>query len=237
MTVLLNNKKRTFPSSLSEFTLGQRISFDNQYGYELEKMRVSIAEMEEGPLREIEAGHFYFEKMFRTVAFFLNCTVESLKESSFINEIGGIYNSCLAVLFEEQDTMEPVYSFQWNGEEWNIAAPELKNGDDMSFGEFVDSKQIVKDMVELGKGKWEYMLPLCAVYLRKKGEPYQEEFLFEDSERLKQMEKLPMDIAMQVGFFLISTQNIYLSTSKSFGSPEQREQEDIPKVISIGTVG
>jgi len=79
--------------------------------------------------------------------------------------------------------------------------------------------------MDLGSGKWESMLRLCAIYLRKKGEEYKEEFLYEDSERLLLMQQLPMNIAMQVGFFLTGTMNFYLNTSKFSGNPELKAQD------------
>ena len=223
MRILINDKEVVFPSSLSEYTLGQRIAFQQEHGELLDKMLESILAMEDEVEKELEMMNFHLEKMFRTFAFFAGCTVEAVKEDKFIDDVSNIYHSCLQVLFEEEKNMDLQQSFAWKDEEWVIAAPELKHGDRMKFGEFIDAKQTIKNMADLGRDKWEAMLPLCAIYLRKKDEPYKQEFLYEGSDRMEEMKKLPMNIAMQVGFFLNSIQNFYLNTLQSFGSPERKE--------------
>lgn len=223
MRILVNDKEVLFPSSLSEITLGQRIAFHKEHGELLDKMLESIQEMKDEFEKELEMVNFQLEKMFRTFAFFAGCTVEAVKEDKFVEDVATIYYSCLQVLFEEEKNMELERSFAWKDEEWVIDAPELKHGDKRKFGEFIDAKQTVKDMHDLGMGKWEAMLPLCAIYLRKKDEPYKEEFLYEDSERIKLMRELPMNIAVQVGFFLNSILNFYMNTLQSFGKAEQKE--------------
>lgn len=237
MKVFVNNTEVTLPTSLSEITLGQRIAYHQQYGADLDKMAASILNMPDGLEKELEIVEFHFEKMFRTFAFFTGTTVDSLKESKFIDDIATIYHASLATLVEDEESMEPQYEFTWKGEVWTIHPPELMNGSQMKFGAFIDSKQVVKDMAELGRGKWEYMLPLCAIFLQKKGEEYTEDMLYEGSDRLKLMEDLPMDIAAQVGFFLTDTLNFYISTLRSSGSPEPKEEDRIPKSTTTVTAG
>lgn len=220
MRIQLNDKEVVIPSSLSEFTLGQRIAFNNQCGQELDEMLQSILAMPDGMDRDLELTEFQMEKMFRTFAFFTGTTPEALKESEFIDDIARIYYASMVTMFEEEQAAELKTEFVWKGEDWELHPPELKHGSKMTFGEFIDSKQLIKDMNDAGKGKWEYMLPLSAIYFRKKGEAYQEEFLYEDSERLQLMNELPMDIVLQVGFFLTSSLNTYLSTLQSFGPAE-----------------
>lgn len=237
MRITINDKQVIIPSSLSEITLGQRIDFHNQYGRELDDMLASIQKMEDDIEKELELSQFAIEKMFRTVAFFSGFSVEALKESVFIEAISNIYYSALAVLFEEEENLEFKKDFIWNGEEWELGPIELKHGSDKTFGEFIDSKQLVQDMADLGRGKWESMLSLAAIFFRKKGEEYREEFLFEDSERLKLMRELPMDIVMQIGFFLAATVNIYYNTFRYSLSQELKPAAGISKIISTNGVG
>lgn len=227
MRIIINDKEVVFPSSLSEYTLGQRIAFEQEHGELLGKMLDSILAMPDDEKKELELVNFQLEKMFRTFAFFAGCTLEAVQDAKFVDDVATIYYSCLAVLFEEESNLELQRSFIWKEEEWEIAAPELKHGDKMKFGEFIDAKQTVKDMADLGRGKWEAMLPLCAIYLRKKDEPYKPEFTYEGSDRQELMKSLPMDMAMQVGFFLSQILNFYLNTSPSFGNRELKEAEVI----------
>lgn len=219
MRITINDKEVNIPSSLSEITLGQRIDFNNQYGQELDEMARSVLDMPDGMDKDMEVAQFAFEKMFRTFAFFANTTPEALKESEFVDDIARIYYATLAVVMQDEAEVELKTSFVWDSEEWELHPPTLKHGSRMKFGEFIDSKQLIKDMIELGNGKWEYMLPICAIYLRKKGEEYREEFLFEGSERMELMRSLPMDIAMAVGFFLSSSMNLFVNTLLSSSLP------------------
>lgn len=215
MRLQINDTEVVFPSSLSEFTLGQRIDFHHQYGEELERMAADIAKMEDGPEKEIELMHFHFEQIFRTFAFFTNTTPEALKESAFIDEIANIYHAHLAILFAEEQDITLQSEYVWNREVWRLQAPQLMQGSKITFGQFIDSKQLIQDTIELGKGKWDYFPKICAIYLTKEGEEYREEFLYEGSERLQLMRSLPMDIALAVGFFLSSSLNICINTFQS----------------------
>jgi len=235
MHIRINDRTVTFPSSLAEFTLGQRIDFHSQYGRQLDEMAKSILKMEDGPEKELETMHYSFEKIFRTFGFFAGVDPEVLKESDFVDDIANIYHANLATLFEDEQNIELQQEFVWNGETWQLHAPELKHGSKMKFGEFIDSKQLIKDMIDLGNGKWDYMLPLCVIFLRKKGENYQEEFLYEGSDRLQLMRSLPMNIALAIGFFLTSSVNIYLSTLQSSSLPGQKAAASI--ALSIMPAG
>lgn len=215
MQVIINNQTITIPTTLAEFTLGQRIAFDNQYGAELRQMADSILAMEDGLEKELETMQFHFEQMLRTFSFFSGFDVETLRQCEFVDDMAAIYYASVAHLFEEEENMELQQSFIWKGEEWVLHPPELKHGSKMTTGEFVDAKQTLLNMQQLGKGKWDSLLPLCAIYFRKKEEAYQEEFLYEGSERMELMKELPMSMALQVAFFLSISQNMCINTLPS----------------------
>lgn len=231
MRVIVNDKEIIFPSSLSEFTLGQRIAFHKEHGHLLDKMLDSILAMPDDMYKELEIENYHFEKMYRTFAFFSGLHPDVIKESEFIDHVANIYYSCLAVLIEDEKNLELKREFIWKGKVWVLDPPELKHGDKMTFGEMIDSKQRVKDNADIGNSKWEGLLAICAVFLRMEGEEYKEEFLYEGSERIKLMQELPMDIALQVGFFLSATVNIYINTSIYFPSPEPKEAVNTRKRI------
>jgi hypothetical protein len=237
MRIILNGEVKNLPSSLSEMTLGQKISFMSMHGDQLNEMLESIQEMQDGPEKEMELMTWHFEKMFRTFSFFSGVSVKVLKDSEFVDTIASMYYASLQTFVEDEIQLEPKEEYFFNDEMWVIAAPELKQDSKMMFGEFIDAKQIMSDYAKLGKGKWESMLPLCAIYLRRKDEAYEEKFAMEDSERMKLMKDLPLDIAMQVGFFLSSTANIYLSFLRSSGLPKQKLQDRIREHTLNAMVG
>lgn len=221
MKILINDKEVIFPSSLGEMTLKQRIEFQNTHGDLLETMYKSIQEIEDPDDQEIELAEFRIEAAIRGVSFFTGISVEDLKQAESLNKLLTYYTSSLAVVFEEENKLleNPKTEFTWRGEAWHLHVPELKNGDKLTFGEFIDSKQIIQNMVKLGKNRWECLIPLAAIYLKKEGEIYQESFLYEGSERLALMEELPMDIALHVGFFLSNSLSLFIQTFQSSTNP------------------
>lgn len=222
MRLTINGIEVIIPTSLSEFTLGQRIDFQEQYGNDLDARVQKILAMEDSVDKELETTEFQFEKMFRTFAFFAGCTPEALKESEYIDDIAAIYHACLKVLFESEEEVKIEQQYVWQGEVWVIHPPNLKQESKMKFREFIDAKQIVKDLSDLGRSQWDKLLRLCAIYLRKPSEEYQEAFMYENSERLELMKHLPMDIAMGVGFFLTASMHLYMNHFQSFSPAEQK---------------
>lgn len=231
MTITLNDKEIILPHSLSDFTLGQRIDFHDQYGRGLDDQLSEIQKIKEADDRTIALMDFNFDRMCKVFAFFANTTSEAVKECEFVDEIAAVCGGALFPLLEEPEIGELQRSFKWNDIDLFIDDPEVKMGDGKLFGEFIDSKQLVKNSIDSGSGKWECLLSLCAVYLRKQGEPYQKEFIYPGSERLMLFKDLPMEIAHQVGFFLSSTRISYINTSKYSGSRGLKVQEGIPKSI------
>jgi hypothetical protein len=229
MQVWINDRWINLPSRLRDITLKQRIVFQAEHGNLLDEMYNSIMNIEDLFERELEFAQYQIERMYHTLSFYLNCTIESLKNTEFVSIILACYQASVGLLQEEEMYIEAngLYSFEWNKEIWQLHAPELKNGDKMSYGEFLDSKQIIQNMVALGKNRWECLLPLCTVYLRKEGEAYDDTWLIEGSERMKLMESVPLDIALQVGFFLSSSLNMLVSTFQSSGNLKQKELADI----------
>ena len=223
MQVQINGEWINFPSSLHEITLGQRLKFHEQYGKQLDEMMKSIIEMPDGDEKDIEVLQFNLEQMYKTFAFFANCTEEAVKENEFIDKIAAIYHTCLSKMFDESESIELESEFEWNGEIWTISHPEIKNGHSMTFGEFLDAKQVVQNMVGLSKNRLECLVPLSAIFFRKKGEAYNQAFLYDDSERQQLMLNLPLDYAMQVGFFLKDALNMYIKASQSLENQESNQ--------------
>jgi hypothetical protein len=237
MTIIVNDTEITLPSSKSEFTLGQRIAFEQEHGNLLSKMWKSILEMEDENDRKIEMVTFHFEKMFRVFSFFTAIDLDVVRESDFVDQIADIYYNQLAALVDNDHPKELKRQFSFNDEIWILPEIELKHGDKLGFGEVIDSKQRVKDMEEVEMSRAEQLLPISAIYLRRQGEDYQEEFLYEGSERLNVMQKLPMDIADHVGFFLTSLMITCFRISTYLKSLRQRLTGSISSITLIGGAG
>lgn len=234
MQILINGKSVTIPSSLQEMTLGQRIDYYNAHGREVDEQLTALLEMEEGMDRSMVEMDFIVDKAYRTVGFFAGIDPEALKADGQLDEVMAIYQTSLASILEEEDAMELVMRHEWNGEAWVIAPPKLSAGSEMTFGEFVDSKAIVQNLVALGASRWESLQNLAAIYLRKEGEAYTDKFLQEGSERLELMRELPMSIALHVGFFLTTSVNIWQNTSQSSSNQKAALESIPPATSSVG---
>jgi len=238
MRVRINTREITLPDNKSEVTLGQRLDFQTEHGDLLDKMADSISKMEDAPDKEVEVLEFYFEKVFRVFSFFSGVPVDDLRDGRHIDKILFFYNASLAACVEPRDdTLELRGAYTFKGERWELPAPELKQGDPMTFGEVIDPKQMTKDAFTLGLGEWYALLRICAVFLRRPGEPYEEAFLFEGSDRVKMMRDLPLAIAEEVAFFLSRSITSCVSRSMYLNAVKPRERAGIPSSISIGMGG
>jgi len=200
MQILVNDKLIDLPTSLSSITLGERIRFHDQYSGSLDEEITRITAMEEGPLKDLEWAHFNIDIACKTFSFFSGIDLTVVREAESLTTIMQVYSIVKASLLEEPE-LEEKTTFNWKGEIWEIQPPTLQADSKITFGEFIDSKQILQDMHAVGVGKWDSLLRLCAIYLRKQGEAYEKTFALENSPRLELMKTLPMDIALHVGFF------------------------------------
>ncbi|SHK93088.1 hypothetical protein SAMN05444266_101625 [Chitinophaga jiangningensis] len=214
MRILINDMEVVIPSSLSEITLGQRIDFHNQFGKAFDAHLDSIMAMEDGVPRDIEIMDLNLQKAYAAFSFFSEIDIDVLRQSAFTDEILQIYHSSLAQLFQHEQEIVLQDTYYFNGEKWQLSTPELHPGHRMRFGEFIDAKQIALDLYDFGQGKWDVMLRLCAIYLRREGEEYAAEFTRENSQRLQLMRSLPLEIALSVAFFLSASMSIYYNTSR-----------------------
>lgn len=213
MRVTINNTEHVIPSSLLEITLRQRIDYYNRYGKELDERLRKSFEIEDEFERSLAISDIQIDQIFQTLSFFTGIETKVLEESEFIDHLIAIYHSSIAVLLEEEKSLKIETEFVWQGEEWVIQPYELSNHSKMTFAEFVDAKQMVQDLYKLGQNDWEVMLRLCTVFLRKKGEAYSVELSKEKGERMQLFEQLPLQYALQCGFFLSGSMSLFLKHS------------------------
>lgn len=223
--------KYSFPSHLSEITLGQRVSFFRTHGKELEEQAKRVEAIKDDTERGDELLLLDMDLAVREFSHYTGIPLVELKNNIDFESMWQIYSVDVAHLREQEAKLELQESYEWEGETWVIESPEIEADSKMTLNEFLHAKEIVRHMTKLGNGKWDSMPYLCAVYLRKEGEPFTEELVKEGGERLKLMEQLPLDIAIAVGFFLSGTLSIYQSTSASL--QRETERESTPPSTSI----
>lgn len=227
MKVKINDQEYDLPASLAAVTLSQRIEFDKVYGKALREQLKKIIEMKDERLKEMEFTEYHCKVACQSISFFAGIPLETVYNTS-IEDVLAIYYSTMKGYAEDIDfankEFELKHEFAWKDAIWTIAPPELKTDSKMTFGEFITSKQVVQNMMDLGDEKWGALLPLCCIFFRKRDEPFNEEFTNEGSERYVLMKTLPLEFALHVAFFLKSCQSFYLSISQSSKKVEDQVQ-------------
>lgn len=212
-----------FPTSLSQITLDQRILFHKQYGNEIDSSYQYISVMEDGAIKDLELIEWRLLNAFKTFAFFANIPLEDVLNELNAEHAIAVYASCFQQIIESQEEIELQTEYYWNDETWVLQSPTLDYNSKATFGEFINAKQTIKALSDLGQGHWESLQYLAAIYLRKKDEPFEENLLVENGERMELMKKLPLDIAMAVGFFLQSSMSLFLSNLAFSNQAQQKE--------------
>jgi hypothetical protein len=218
-----NGEQYNYPATLSEITLKQRIDLHNQYGIAYDEAIQKTFEIESETDKAIRQTELRLLFACQCFSFFTGIDLETIKDTFELSQIMNVYNASLAIVLSEESELNNQNQFEFNGEQWVIASPQVTPQSKFTFNEFVTSKEIVRQLEQLGKGKWASLLYLCCIYLRKEGEEFQEEWMEEGSERMIAMLNVPMNIALSVGFFLTNTMNIYLSTLQSSNQEELKE--------------
>lgn len=225
MKFKFQNKIYNLPTSLSQISLRQKIDYENKYGKELDGIYKKIVgedalkksaaqgvsaeqilkdENKLTPFQELELTEHQIDVAYKNFAFFSQIPLDDARNIE-IDQVLNIYYSCYAQLYNEEYIPEDKYL--WNNEYWYIDTQELSHKSKTTFNEFVTAKQIVKSFYDLGEGKWDSLPYLCAIFLRKEGEKFEEDMI---DERAKLMYDLPLNIALGVAFFLSISMSIYM---------------------------
>lgn len=213
MEVTINGNKCDVPFDLELISLDRFIDYQIQYGNDLDKAFNDLIKKEyEGSEDDQE-----FERMFDLelyvdnealawFSFWTNTDLFTARDHKNIVPVLVKYRALRSLLKEGTDKAKEDFPmhFNWKGEEWEIEDFKLNPASDMTFNEIVTSKETMRQLHSLEKGKWESLPYLAAIYFRKKGEAFEDEMIFEGSERMKLMMSLPLSIALKVSFFLIT---------------------------------
>ncbi len=221
MEFSFNHNIYTIPTSLAEVTLGQRIDFEVWYVKNMAGQEKKIASMEEGIDKEAEQFIYQMELLCNSFSFLSGIDIVEVKEHINIAHLCDLFLPCFRALFEEQEKISLQITYLWKDEIWELASPHLDYKSAMTFNEFLTAKQVIKSLHDLGESNWIALQYLCAIFLRKKDEAFDESFATEDSKRFKLMRELPMDIALSVAFFLSSLSKAWLNNFPSLVMEDQ----------------
>lgn len=221
MKFIFDHKTYNFPTSLRDITLKQRIEFDHLYGKEILSKQKEVLESKD----ELESTMFQMDVACKNFSFFSGIELEEVRKLP-MNQVLSVYQACFEQIAKEEQELTLQQRFEWKDELWDLEAPELNHESKMTFNEFVTAKQIVKTMHDMGSGQWDALPSLCAIFLRKVDEPFDEKFISGSTDRTDEMMDLPLDIALSVGFFLRISMSTYSRITQS--SSNDRKQEKVP---------
>lgn len=227
MKIEIEGQQYDIPLSLNHITLQQRIDWDKKYGKDLRDRLKKIKEIKDGFLKELEFAEYQVDLACKTLAFFANIPIPTIKNTD-IYHVLTIYRQLMHKFTDDEDFAEKEYEavadIYWENNYWYIGPPQIDNKSKHTFGEFLNAKQITKNLYEVANQKYEALLNLCCIYLRKKDEEFTELLMDEKGERMELFRKLPMPYALQVGFFFqhstTSYTKVFLSSMAGAETPQ-----------------
>lgn len=217
-----NNKEYNYPNALEEITLQARIDFHDRHGAKHNERLKEIADIIDPDEKNLELAEENILFAIKSFSFFTGIPEDEVKENFELSQVMNVYNTSLVMLLEEEASIEEVNEFEIQGQKFVIASPQVTPQSKFTFNEFLVSKEIVRQLDQLGKGRWQSLTYLCCVYLRKPGEAFNEDFVEPGNERYKLMQSIPLNVALRVGFFLTCSMNTYLKALRF--SKDQQEK-------------
>lgn len=208
MVLVINGVSHNIPTTVSELTLGQFIEYYNAYGKKLdEEFNLLAGSKEEDAItREL---NLYQQVDKEALCWFTHFTGFDFFTSTNISLVEII--TAYHVLRQEIKNSEvaevnfPV-QVQFNNETFVLSDYKINPESSMTFSELLTGKEIIRQILKLGAGKWEALQYLCAIYLRKESEAFTDSLV---KERLPVMLALPLNEALKVSFFLTCSINTF----------------------------
>lgn len=204
MELKINDTTCNVPTDLSQITLAQFLQYWEQYGRDLDNRLKEIVEdtYTDEFDQTLDLLDLETEEAIAWYSFFTGFDFSIIKQQNS-DELIAVYRTIKDLLrASESEAYVLNKEIEWNGDTWIIRDWKITPNSGFTFNELLTSKEAARQIHQLGKGKWEALPYLCAIFFRKKAEPFQDKFIEADSERLTMMKELPMSIAMQVAFFL-----------------------------------
>lgn len=189
---------KAIPSNADELTLGQWIGFYEEYGRALDQKANEANAVVNPVLKQFAVVGANMDRLFSLTAYFKGITVEEAEKSYTVNYMAQLQQEKYSKYFDVYP-IDLVTEYEWRDETWVLPTVDLLPESQMKFGEFLDSKIVLQNAKHQELSKWQLLHQIAAIFFRKKGEVYKQEFLFAGSDRLKHMEQLPMRLVLTVG--------------------------------------
>ncbi|MCZ2085368.1 MAG: hypothetical protein LC112_13960 [Flavobacteriales bacterium] len=208
MLLTINGTLHNVPSDISEVTVGKFAEYYDKYGRALDEELVAIFENQtDQDLLELDLQQHIDKEALSWYTFFTGYNFFESKDIELTDVL--IQYRILRTLLKESETKSRDFPHDadWMDAKWRIQDFRVQPGSTMTFNEVITSKEVVRQITKLGKGKWDALIYLCCIFFRKVDEPFADELT--SGERFKLIEQLPLNYAMSVAFFLNSSIRIF----------------------------
>lgn len=208
MEVKINNRTHEIPFDPASITLDQYIDYYNMYGKDLDDQLLKIQESEwENDEEKDEAYDDLLDN--EAISWFSYWTKLNLFEAKNTPDIFPIlqeYRVMKKLFWDAEAEAEKKFSevVEWRGFKWYVQDFKINPASKMCATEVVTSKEVMRQIKKFNQGKWIALKYLSIIFFRKENEKFEDEMIYEGSERMKLIGELPVNLAMRVGFFLSS---------------------------------
>ncbi len=214
MEIKINNQLFDIPTDLSQFTLGQFLNYWDMAGRQLDLDLKAI--LEKNYDDEFERIIDLFEQELKeAIAWYSSftgydfSTIAGEQADALMKQ----YRLVRALISDSEAEQYKQFPFKirWRNVWWRITDWKVTASTELSFNELLVSKEVTRQIYSLGKGKWDALPYLCAVFFRKMKEKFTDALVDPAGDRMKLMLELPMEHAIRVAFFLTISVNICTS--------------------------
>lgn len=223
----INGEKVSVPSSLEQISLGKFIEWYELHGEQLDiQLQELLAnDKMDKDLKEIEIDQHLDKQAIAWMQFWTGFDFEELKDDIKIVPALDAYRVIRYQLKKEESETQYPTEFEFNGETWELGNYKVDPQSDMTAGEIITAKEVIRQLYKMGAGQYIAWLYLCCIFLRKKNERFQDHMVHEGSQRMELMREITMDIALRVGFFLNTCVDTWANTLKYFSPAEHLQMQ------------
>lgn len=225
MMLNINGIPHNVPSDLSQVSLGRFVEYYQTYGRGLDEELRNIFESDKDDFeKDLDLDLHVDKEALSWYSFWTGFDFFQSKDIP-LTDLLMQYRILRGLLKDsENEARDFPMVIDWKETEWQIQDFRVNPGSTMTFNEIITGKEVVRQITKLGQGKWDALAYLCCIYLRKKDEPFNEDFL---ESRLELMNELPLNYAMAVAFFLNNSINIFRKHLVSSTSLEETKTQQL----------
>jgi hypothetical protein len=217
------------PASIKEIKIGRFVKYVKTVLQSCPEELENVLNLEEGETIEQKFEELTaleqkkcFEYFSKVVSFWTGAPEKELKYLEL--EQLKYYFFYIEFLFGNFEADENFTGFEIKGVEY---LPPSKHMRESTLIEFAEAAQFQSNLSELKAGNYAAILDVMAVLCRPKGEEYDEK---RNGERKRLFSSLSLDIAVNVGFFLIRLSDILKSNILIYSLEQQKAGQEVEKL-------